>query len=127
MKKVLLVFYAVIILALIVGCENPVDKYVMTNPPNKLIYITGLDVELDLSGGEITIHYGSIPFSSGYTRDKVPMDFHGRIVHDIDFTMPGVYIVTVVGGRSQNENQYDTFEIHVVTQEEYDAMMAQEE
>jgi hypothetical protein len=125
MKKVLLALCAVIMLIQMSGCEPSVRESVVSRLPDKLIYIVGSDTELDLEGGKVTFHMGYAFFFPDSTQENLSMDseFIG-IRHDIDFNTPGVYEVTINKGPPGKQA---TFEIQVVTQEEYDAMMAQEE
>jgi hypothetical protein len=124
MKKILLVLCAVMMMALLLGCYTPgvIDVFI-TRYPDKLFYIAGQDAGLDLTGGEVTL-------ISGYPLKVLPDEvvegflmkdlYSGNIDHDIDFNTPGVYVVTI---KFDTDDVADTFEIQVVTQEEYDAMM----
>jgi hypothetical protein len=124
MKKILLALCAVMMMVMLAGCPNYVNSIVMTKPPDRLIYIAGQDTELDLTGGELTVYCNGTLLYSAYTLEEEPMkNYYHDIRHDINFSVPGIYVVTVGGGTKQNEDQYGTFEIQVVTQEEYDAMM----
>jgi hypothetical protein len=125
-KKVLLLLCAVMALTLLAGCEPGVKMVVISKPPDKLIYIAGQDTELDLTGGELIEHSNAIPFFPSSAREGTMDSLHLGIHlnHEIDFNTPGVYLVIINVGRA---NVADTFEIQVVTQEEYDAMKATEQ
>jgi hypothetical protein len=113
---------------LLAGCPHSVNSAVMTNPPDRLVYIIGQDTELDLSGGEVTVYCNGTLLYSKYTLEGEPMEnYYDHINHNIDFNTVGLYVVAFDRGGTANDGKNDTFEIQVVTQEEYDAMMAQEE
>jgi hypothetical protein len=82
--------------------------------------VVAFDNSLDLSGGTARYTYWLDSPSNPFQMDNI----HAvEVRHNIDFSKKGTYIVTLY----KNEDVSTTFEIQVVTQEEYDAMMAQEE
>jgi hypothetical protein len=128
MRKIILILCSVMMMLLLAGCPHSVNSVVMTNPPDKLVYIVGQDTELDLSGGEVTVYCNGTLLYRKYTLEEEPMmNFYHHINHEIDFNTAGSYVVFFDRGGTANDGKYDTFEIQVVTQEEYDAMMGQEE
>jgi hypothetical protein len=73
----------------------------------------------------MTFYFNPVLFFPESTREGQPMEWHSNgFNHDIDFNAPGTYLVTIIMGPPEKRA---TFEIQVVTQEEYDAMMAQGE
>jgi hypothetical protein len=101
------------------ACEPQIKGIEIVRYPDKLFYVVLVDDSLELSGG--TAQYTHTKFSptGPFEMDKGDI----QVRHDIDFTKVGVYIVTLY----KNEDISTTFEIQVVTQEEYAAMMGQEE
>jgi hypothetical protein len=122
MKKVLLVLCAVI-MVLLAGCEPSINETVISKLPDKLIYIAGQDTVLDLTGGELTFYSSYFLLLPDEIQEGQLMSNYS-VSHNIDFNAPGTYLVTIIMGPPEKRA---TFEIQVVTQEEYDAMMAQEE
>jgi hypothetical protein len=124
MKKVLLALCAAITLVLLTGCEPSIRESFVSKLPDKLIYVADYDTELDLTGGEVTLIMVSFirpDFLMIHSMDGEFISY--RLHHRIDFDTPGVYVVT--GNLGLPEKQA-TFEIQVVTQEEYDAMQAEQ-
>jgi hypothetical protein len=93
----------------LLGCEPAIESVTISKYPDRLIYVVGYDTDLDLSGGELT-------FSMSFGPDYIdPMDQwynrgNGRIIHNIDFNVPGVYVVEI---KNYNGNG-DKFTIQVV-------------
>jgi hypothetical protein len=81
--------------------------------PEKLLYVISVDSELSLKGGVVRfLHEKSSPSDPFSLDDKHQID----IIHDIDFTKEGVYIVTLY----RNENATVFFPIQVVSLETLD-------
>lgn len=121
MKKILLVLCAVMMMVLLTGCITPsVRTAVVSKLPDKLVYIAGQDTELDLRGGEITLITNPVLFFPEEVREGQLMIWHSDgFNYNIDFNTPGIYVVMFNFGTDEVEA---SFEIQVVTQEEYDAM-----
>ena len=108
MKKMFLLLSLTILISF-AGCQSASEGYIITKYPDRLIYIAGYDTELDLTGGEVEMLLRD--FWVKYSEIK-PMDvwFLSDIYkHEIDFDVPGVYVVTL--------NHYmrsDRFAIQVV-------------
>ena len=122
MKKILLILCAVMMLSLLAGCPGSIKSVAVAKLPDKLTYIAGQDTELDLAGGEVTYYYWN---ASPHTMPMI--EDSDSITHDIDFKMPGVYIVTVIGYIHKNDSQVDTFEIQVVSAEDYERIVNAEQ
>jgi len=92
MKKVLALSCVLIILSVqLLGCDPYIERITISKYPDRLIYVVGYDTELDLSGGELTFHM------SDFTKGVDPMyECYNRISHNIDFNVPGVYVVEVM-------------------------------
>jgi len=102
MKKALLASIMVISLFLMTGCPLRVIEASVTKLPDKLIYIAGQDTELDLTGGKLTL-----VLSNGFVMVDEMSAYSHRIEHEIDFNIPGTYVVEFL--------YYDcSFEITVV-------------
>ena len=90
MRKLLILVITAFFCILAVGCDSgleiagmEIEKY-----PDKIVYFSGIDNELDLTGG--VIKYIHKEKSEGIA------DMDGRhitISHNIDFNKPGVYVV----------------------------------
>jgi hypothetical protein len=95
-----------IFILFLTGCEPSTERIVITQYPERIVYFSGIDTELDLTGGEITFH-----MSDRTTKTQEMRRFLStRIRHDIDFNTPGVYIVEIT-----NYNGYGAkFPIQVV-------------
>ena len=76
--------------------------------PSKLIYVAGIDTELDLTGGEV---YLILRQGRAGSRDNMYCDAI-TVTHDIDFSVPGIYVVTLTRHRGTAQ-----FEIEVVSSE----------
>jgi hypothetical protein len=92
--------------------------------PDKLLYVALVDDLLILDGGTVEI----------ITKDRkasyvVSMcnEWEVKTHHNIDFNKEGIYVVNIVRGDPSSPIAYVSFPVQVVTQEEYDAMMGQEE
>jgi hypothetical protein len=122
MRKLLLVLCAILMSALLIGCIEPsVRESVVSILPDKLIYIAGEDTELDLAGGEMTLFMESFFRPDSIEIHSMDGEFIlRRLHHNIDFSTPRVYVVEIYLG---SPGKQASFEIQVVTQEEYDAMM----
>jgi hypothetical protein len=94
MKKILVLLGTVICLFLLSSCDDglkivkaTIDKY-----PNRIVYFAGIDSQLDLSGGVITLY-----LKDG---DKKTYNMDSEktvIIENIDFSKPGVYQVELSG------------------------------
>jgi hypothetical protein len=126
MRKLFCNICAIMMMILLSGCITPsVKESVISNLPDKLIYIAGQDMELDLTGGEVTLIMET--FLKPDSLEIHSMDGHfipPRLLYEINFNIPNVYVIEVFLGPP---GKRATFEIQVVTQEQYDAMMAQGE
>ena len=103
MKKTIFAIILLIIMIMFTACPKMISETYISQYPHKLVYVVGHDNELDLLGGEITFVYK-------YDETEVIPMSSGQFIfeHDIDFTKPGVYTVTIVGAG------HITYEIEVV-------------
>ena len=53
MKKILVLFTSLLVILLLSGCEHPIVGMEALSYPDKLVYVAGVDKELDLTGGVI--------------------------------------------------------------------------
>lgn len=116
LKNISLFLIVICLILLLCACNPMIRGVAIETYPYKLIYVISVDEELDLDGGTVYFlflrnrdirHYrqfGMIEMSS----DRV------RVTHNIDFTEAGVYTVEI-----HRHGRPATFEIRVVTQEEY--------
>ena len=126
MRKKSLVIYLIVIIGLsfiLPACDRGLEviSVEIAKYPEKLFYIIGIDDSLSLDGGEVyiitkDISNGKTPKETGIVRMDDEREI--SIMHNIDFSMPGVYTVTCkrhVGSAS--------FPIQVVSREEIERMM----
>jgi hypothetical protein len=91
------------------SCEPAIESVTISKYPDRLIYVVGYDKDLDLSGGEMTYSMSSGP-DYVFKMDGWDNQGYERIKYDIDFNMPGVYVVEVM---NYNGNG-DKFTVQVV-------------
>jgi mRNA-degrading endonuclease HigB of HigAB toxin-antitoxin module len=121
MKKISLIVFIIILTGILAGCTPYVHQIIITNPPDKQVYVAGRDAELDLAGGEVTSINKHRYLLPDEIRESRPITLYARhIEHNIDFDIPGEYVVHI---NWSEISIGDAFTIQVVTQEEYDAMM----
>lgn len=82
-------------IVLIVGCDSSLEIVSMeiTKYPDRIVYYSGIDEELDLTGGLIVR-----TTKSGNVEPEKMDDRYTRISHNIDFKVPGVYVVEIHSG-----------------------------
>ena len=108
MRFVLLILFCFLLL----GCDAGVEivGIEIHSYPDQRLYVTSVDTELNLSGGEIyfLLRYGGRSwYSYSMYYDAI------TITHDIDFNKPGIYVVTLSRHRGVTQ-----FEIEVVNPED---------
>ena len=108
MKKIYRILMLIVLLSALTGCDEGLRIIGMEiiNYPDKLIYVANKDNELDLSGGEIELILKDKAAQSIDPMTEEEME----ILHDIDFSKPGVYIVTLY----RNDDANVQFPIQVV-------------
>ena len=107
-KRIFLLF--ILLSVFLFGCDAGVEIVGMEiyTYPDKLIYVAGEDTELDLTGGEV---YFLV--RQGDRGNRYSMYYHFiTVTHDIDFSVPGTYVVTLTRHRGSAQ-----FEIEVVSPE----------
>ena len=91
----LLILLGMFIIILLYGCDynNLIVNYEIVGTPNRIVYISNLDTNLDLTGLKTVISYrdGSTTETSWGIITE-PLE---SVIHDIDFTIPGVYKVEI--------------------------------
>jgi len=109
-RKVVLV---IAVHLLICGCDWSLRIIGMKliSYPDKLIYIANKDNSLELTGGEVQfILADKSIISIEPMTDEMQMD----IIHEIDFSTPGVYIVRVY----RHDSAYVEFPILVISEQQ---------
>ena len=119
-KIVLLILCLVTILISITGCSTAIDGVIITKYPDRLVYVAGYDTELDLTGGEIVMLLRD--FTRRYMEIESMDGWASKLIrHEIDFNVPGTYIVTVY-----NAMLSDNFAIQVVAKDYVDNIINQQ-
>ena len=110
MKKIIVLLFSILLSILVSGCDSSleiagmeIEKY-----PNRIVYYSGVDKELDLAGGIINYILKGGSKSSSDMEDK---DI--TISHNIDFNKSGVYVVEL-----RRHTAYCKFPIHVIMKNE---------
>ena len=117
MKKLVFLLYLVMLIILLTGCTLATEGVTITKYPDRLIYIAGYDTELDLTGGEVEFLFSDKSTRIYSMYDNLPTL---RISHEIDFNIPGVYIVKI-----NNYKNDDSFAIQVVEADYIDNIISQ--
>lgn len=108
-KKLCLLLMLCFLMAALSSCEFPISDMEIVQYPDKLVYVTGKDTQLDLTGGRIR-HCVLWESKSG---DSVPMsrEYLTEIEENIDFNTPGVYVVRLI----QTDDIFCEFAVQVVS------------
>jgi len=108
MKKICRILILIVLLSALTGCDEGLRIIGMeiVNYPDKLIYVANKDDKLDLSGGKIELILKDKAAQSIDPMTEEEME----ILHDIDFSKPGIYIVTLY----RNDDAKVEFPIQVV-------------
>jgi len=109
MKKLLLILFLLFIINSLVGCSVAGEGGIISKYPDRLIYIAGYDTELDLTGGEIVVLLRDLNKRYMQVEFLDNKSYINCISHDIDFNVPGIYIVTF-----NHYKRSDSFAIQVV-------------
>ena len=122
MKRVLALLCVLILLSQLLGCWEPAIKNItISEYPDRLIYVVGYDTKLDLSGGELTFH---MSFGTKYV-DPIEW-WEERIRYNIDFDVPGVYVVEVMHYKGSDKwIASDKYTIQVVEKDYIDNLINQ--
>lgn len=117
MKKVFVSIVFFFLSITLTGCDASLEIMGMEvlNYPNRLVYIANKDNELDLSGGEFKFIYKDKRIDS---KEQMAGD-QAKIQHDIDFSKPGVYIVTIY----RHDDAQIQFPIQVVDQKYLNSLL----
>jgi len=95
MKKLMIVFLLLVSL-FTTSCDSGLEIVGMEilEYPSKIVYVIGIDDDLDLSGAIIRYHLKEGSYADGPLDDERELR-HITIEHEIDFTKEGVYKVTL--------------------------------
>ena len=97
MKKVVVIsILAFVFIFLFSSCDwgMKIVDISLAKPPNKIIYLKGIDSDLSLDGLEIYVHLSQGQKSIDKWEDEFCRQSY-KISHYINFNKPGVYIVTI--------------------------------
>ena len=122
MKKILVLFTSLLVILLLSGCEHPIVGMEALSYPDKLVYVAGVDKELDLTGG--VVRYVMEDGSEKDDEEPYPGDMEKAIESNgywsecdletnINFEVPGIYTVKII----RHETAYVEFPIQVVSRE----------
>ena len=95
MKRILVLLLSILFTISVSGCDSSLEIVGMEiqNYPNRIVYFSGVDKELDLTGG--VVNY-ILKGNSKTAEDMV--DRYITVSHHIDFNKPGVYVVELKRG-----------------------------
>ena len=90
MKKLLLVLSMIFASIYLFGCDagNEIVDVTLISYPSRIVYVAGVDKQLDLSGGMIRLK-----LRDGRELERT-MDYLFCLM-DIDFNRPGIYTVSI--------------------------------
>ena len=106
MKRIIMLLLSVLFAISITGCDSglkiigiEIEKY-----PDRIVYYSGIDKELDLTGGVVNF------ILKQNTKSAVNMeDNEVTVSHNINFDKPGVYVVEL-----ERNNAVCKFPIQVI-------------
>ena len=90
MKKIIVILLSILFSVSVSGCDSSLEIVGMDIEkfPNRIVYFSGVDKDLDLTGG--VVNY----ILKGNSKTAVDMgDKYITVSHHIDFNKPGVYVV----------------------------------
>lgn len=101
LRRLVLLIMSVLLLLSICGCDTglkivgiEIEEY-----PDRIVYFSGTDNELDLSGGAIyLITKDNMKDNSRDGTHEKMIDKSIEVIHNIDFNKPGVYVVELKRG-----------------------------
>ena len=105
MKKILVLFTSLLVILLLSGCEHPIVGMEALSYPDKLVYVVGVDKELDLTGG--VVRYVMEDGSEKDDKEPNPGDMTKAIESNgywspckletnANLDVPGVYTVKII-------------------------------
>jgi hypothetical protein len=96
MRRIIYLLLIGLIVATISGCDKgleiismEIEKY-----PNRIVYYSGIDKDIDLTGGVVKYYT-----KDGTSTSEDIADRFNTISYDIDFNTPGVYVVEIQRGK----------------------------
>lgn len=90
-QRYILFFLLLAVIFVFSGCEDEAVSWEIGSYPDKIVYIQGIDTELDLTGGIIVAIF---PDESKEGKEMLPQ----YIENSIDFNTPGIHVVKITGG-----------------------------
>lgn len=106
MNRIIILLISVLFAISATGCDSgleivgiEIEKY-----PDKIVYCSGIDKELDLTGGVVNLILKQ--------KTKTAVSMAGdeiNVIHNIDFNKPGVYVVEL-----ERNNAVCKFPIQVI-------------
>jgi len=123
LKNLILFMMAVCLIFIISACDSGlrITGIEIATYPHRLIYVVGIDSELDLSGG--TVHVltrdRSEPIDENLT--QMANDWDVYVTYNIDFNVPGIYSVYLRTGEVLR--YFVSFPIQVVSLEELEKII----
>ena len=113
MKRLRLV--SMILVILLVGCESKIVDMKISKYPDSIVYVVGEATELNFDGMEIVyiLKDGTRNYEDIFGFEGVNFEFF-EVIHQIDFDVPGVYVVTFKRGEVEC-----TFAIQVIDINDY--------
>ena len=116
-NKIMMKVTVLFVLTLLSACDDSlrIIGIELTRIPDKLVYIAGVDYELDFSGGEIRYLHKDASIITYESLTEESLD--ASITHDVDFRTPGAYTVRITYGEPPTA-KYDEFVIFVISKEE---------
>lgn len=106
-RNLLLAMLMIILILALAGCDEGlrITRMEIASYPSNIVYIIGENSRLDMSGGQV-----KLITADGHSAVVAMNEQGNRITSDVDFTTPGVYIVTI----SRAESLKCQFPVQVV-------------
>ena len=93
MKKTLSIFISIIIIFVLSGCDPSITRVEIGEYP-RLIYVVGVDSNLDLSNGSINLYTGNKDDIHA-TKPMLSEVDETQLSRDVDFAKPGIYVLSI--------------------------------
>lgn len=117
MKKIFIVVILILETLVLSSCESGVSRITITTYPDKLVYVAGIDEEIDLRGGQLAFYYEdkSGPYFAQMEEAVDPETAGCRcsVKDNVNFNKAGVYSATLY----VSDKIYVEFPIQVVSRE----------
>ena len=121
LRYFLLIIVAICLIFLLCACKPAITGMAIETYPDKLFYVISVDEELNLDGGSVYFLFNRDKDIQHYRQHReYPVGMYGMdVIHDIDFTKEGIYIVTIY----RSHNQQVSFPIQVVSLDELEEIV----